>query len=46
MEILAMLYFLLGDFRKGIKYCHEKHLKIAIEIGYRDRRRNGLSQYW
>ena len=27
-------YFSLGDFRKAIEY-HEKHLKIAIEIGDR-----------
>ena len=31
---LGNAYLSLGDFRKAIEY-HEKHLKIAIEIGDR-----------
>ena len=34
MEISVMLTSSLGDYRKAIEY-HEKHLKIAIEIGDR-----------
>ena len=32
MEISVMLTSTLGDYRKAIEY-HEKHLKIALEIG-------------
>ena len=32
---LGNAYRSLGNYRKGIEY-HEKQLKIAIEIGYRD----------
>ena len=35
MGILVMLTWSLGGYRKAIEY-HEKHLKIAIEIGDRD----------
>ena len=38
---LGNAYFSLGDFRKAIEY-HEKHLKIAIEIGDQERRRTSL----
>ena len=34
MEISVDAYDSLGDFQKAIE-CHEKHLKIAIEIGDR-----------
>ena len=35
MEILVLIYKSLGDCRNSIEY-HEKHLKIAIELGDRN----------
>ena len=42
---LGASYQSLGDYRKAIEY-HEKHLKIATEIGDQAGEGNSLSQHW